>query len=67
MLSISSRLTADGIPAFGFGGDYNPEQWDPSMWREDVALMKVAGGVPAGGTLNIPAGGVAVVREANES
>ncbi|MHC5795470.1 beta-galactosidase [Lacisediminihabitans sp. FW035] len=43
MLSISSRLTADGTPAFGFGGDYNPEQWDPSIWREDVALMKVAG------------------------
>ena len=19
-----------------FGGDYNPEQWDPSVWREDV-------------------------------
>ena len=22
-----------------FGCDYNPEQWDPSVWREDVALM----------------------------
>ena len=43
MLSISSRLSADGTPAFGFGGDYNPEQWHPSVWQEDVALMKVAG------------------------
>ena len=42
MLSISSRLSADGTPAFGFGGDYNPEQWHPSVWQEDVALMKVA-------------------------
>ncbi|QYN40211.1 beta-galactosidase [Pseudonocardia sp. DSM 110487] len=25
------------------GCDYNPEQWDPSVWREDVALMKEAG------------------------
>ncbi len=43
MLSISRRLSADGTPAFGFGGDYNPEQWDPAVWQEDVALMKVAG------------------------
>lgn len=26
-----------------FGGDYNPEQWDPEVWREDVALMREAG------------------------
>ncbi|MCS3841790.1 beta-galactosidase [Microbacterium sp. AK031] len=26
-----------------FGGDYNPEQWDPAVWREDVALMQQAG------------------------
>nr|WP_309980189.1 beta-galactosidase [Agromyces sp. 3263] len=26
-----------------FGCDYNPEQWDPSVWREDVALMQEAG------------------------
>ena len=26
-----------------FGGDYNPEQWDPSVWREDVELMRRAG------------------------
>jgi beta-galactosidase len=34
-------LTADlGVL---YGGDYNPEQWDPSVWREDVALMGEAG------------------------
>jgi len=26
-----------------FGGDYNPEQWEPDVWREDVALMRTAG------------------------
>lgn len=26
-----------------YGADYNPEQWDPSIWREDVALMRQAG------------------------
>jgi beta-galactosidase len=26
-----------------FGGDYSPEQWDESVWHEDVALMRDAG------------------------
>ena len=26
-----------------FGGDYSPEQWDESVWHEDVALMREAG------------------------
>lgn len=26
-----------------FGCDYNPEQWDPRVWREDVALMREVG------------------------
>ena len=26
-----------------FGGDYNPEQWDESVWKEDDALMRQAG------------------------
>jgi beta-galactosidase len=26
-----------------YGGDYNPEQWDRSVWREDVDLMRRAG------------------------
>lgn len=25
-----------------FGGDYSPEQWDESVWRDDVALMQDA-------------------------
>ncbi|MGH3278138.1 MAG: beta-galactosidase [Trebonia sp.] len=31
------------IGGFAFGGDYNPEQWDRSVWDEDVALMREAG------------------------
>ncbi|MEU2987196.1 beta-galactosidase [Micromonospora aurantiaca] len=26
-----------------YGGDWNPEQWPPDVWREDVALMRAAG------------------------
>lgn len=26
-----------------FGCDYNPEQWDPSIWRDDIALMAEIG------------------------
>jgi beta-galactosidase len=26
-----------------YGGDYNPEQWPESVWREDVRLMREAG------------------------
>ncbi|GIG29710.1 beta-galactosidase [Cellulomonas marina] len=26
-----------------YGGDYNPEQWDPAVWEEDVTLMQQAG------------------------
>lgn len=40
---LSSLLSDDGTPRIGFGGDYNPEQWDPSVWVDDVALMKEAG------------------------
>lgn len=29
--------------AIAYGGDYNPEQWDPSVWQEDVRLMRKAG------------------------
>lgn len=34
------RFQHEGV---AFGCDYNPEQWDPSTWREDVALMQEAG------------------------
>lgn len=30
-------------PGIIFGGDYNPEQWDRSVWDEDVKLMRQAG------------------------
>lgn len=26
-----------------YGGDYNPEQWDAGVWKEDIALMRQAG------------------------
>lgn len=29
--------------SFYYGGDYNPEQWDESVWQEDMRLMKKAG------------------------
>ena len=30
------------IGGFVYGGDYNPEQWPPEVWREDVVLMREA-------------------------
>src|SRR4051794_25760891 len=39
-------MTISGPPPPGgpwFGGDYNPEQWPPEVWAEDVALMRSAG------------------------
>ncbi len=34
----------EGFPHFLHGADYNPEQWlsDPSVWDEDMRLMKLA-------------------------
>ncbi|MER7498737.1 beta-galactosidase [Nonomuraea pusilla] len=42
------RWPAGVVARFGgrpvaFGGDYNPEQWDESVWHEDVRLMRQAG------------------------
>jgi beta-galactosidase len=31
------------VPELYFGGDYNPEQWSPEVWAEDVDLMRRAG------------------------
>ncbi|MCP2168703.1 beta-galactosidase [Goodfellowiella coeruleoviolacea] len=31
------------MSGLGWGGDYNPEQWSPEVWREDVKLMRQAG------------------------
>lgn len=46
----SAQPLLSRLPAFYFGGDYNPEQWTPefgyddeSIWREDMRLMKLAG------------------------
>ncbi|MEV4777151.1 beta-galactosidase [Microbacterium sp. LWH12-1.2] len=30
------------LPGIIYGGDYNPEQWSPEIWREDVELMRQA-------------------------
>ena len=35
--------TATRLPAILYGADYNPEQWPPSVWDEDMALMQQAG------------------------
>lgn len=45
MTSASSSAFASLSAERGilFGGDYNPEQWSPEVWREDVALMQRAG------------------------
>ena len=40
MSSFEALTRARGIL---YGGDYNPEQWPPHVWREDVALMRAAG------------------------
>ena len=39
-MSTTPTFSHDGI---AYGCDYNPEQWDRSVWREDVALMQEAG------------------------
>ena len=40
MTSARRPFVHDGI---AYGCDYNPEQWDPTVWSEDVALMRDAG------------------------
>ncbi|MGK9148331.1 beta-galactosidase [Plantibacter flavus] len=39
-MSSAPTFSHDGI---AYGCDYNPEQWDRAVWREDVALMREAG------------------------
>jgi len=31
------------VQAICYGADYNPEQWDPEVWSEDLRLMQLAG------------------------
>ena len=38
--ALSGGFSHNGI---AFGCDYNPEQWSPEVWVEDVALMQEAG------------------------
>ncbi|MFR8332296.1 MAG: beta-galactosidase [Oscillospiraceae bacterium] len=28
------------LPAVWFGGDYNPDQWDEQVWKQDIEEMK---------------------------
>jgi len=32
-----------GVESVCYGGDYNPEQWPPEVWAQDIALMREAG------------------------
>jgi beta-galactosidase len=38
---VTSALTAR-LGGLAFGGDYNPEQWDEPVWKEDDELMRRA-------------------------
>ncbi|MEV4669852.1 beta-galactosidase [Microbacterium sp. LWO12-1.2] len=40
MTTPARPFTHDGI---AFGCDYNPEQWTPEVWDEDIALMREIG------------------------
>lgn len=31
------------LPKIWYGGDYNPEQWDREIWKEDERMFKLAG------------------------
>lgn len=31
------------LPKIWYGGDYNPEQWGPDIWKEDERMFKLAG------------------------
>jgi beta-galactosidase GanA len=31
------------FPHIVYGGDYNPEKWEESVWQEDVRLIQKAG------------------------
>lgn len=31
------------LPKIWYGGDYNPEQWDPETWKEDERMFKLTG------------------------
>ena len=37
------RRITERLGGLAFGGDYNPEQWDEPVWKEDDLLMRQAG------------------------
>ncbi|MFI2435310.1 beta-galactosidase [Streptomyces sp. NPDC018693] len=39
---MTARSITDRLGGLAFGGDYNPEQWDEQVWKEDDALMRRA-------------------------
>jgi len=43
LVRTTSVAALSGNGHLVYGCDYNPEQWDPSMWLEDVRLMREAG------------------------
>ncbi|WP_226873596.1 beta-galactosidase [Microbispora sitophila] len=43
MTDARMRAFGDRVGGLAYGGDYNPEQWDRAVWREDVRLMREAG------------------------
>ncbi|KJK46279.1 beta-galactosidase [Lentzea aerocolonigenes] len=36
-------MITERLGGLAFGGDYNPEQWDEQVWKEDDELMRQAG------------------------
>ncbi|MEU9292383.1 beta-galactosidase [Streptomyces sp. NPDC048266] len=39
---MTTRRLTERLDGLAFGGDYNPEQWDEGVWKEDDALMRRA-------------------------
>ncbi|WP_181808301.1 beta-galactosidase [Streptomyces shenzhenensis] len=39
---MTTRSITDRLGGLAFGGDYNPEQWDERVWKEDDTLMRRA-------------------------
>jgi beta-galactosidase len=41
-VNVTTRRLIDRLGGLAFGGDYNPEQWDEPVWKEDDELMRRA-------------------------
>jgi beta-galactosidase len=39
---MTTRSITERLGGLAFGGDYNPEQWDEPVWKEDDELMRRA-------------------------